>query len=306
MTATAVIRNLQRSAVPGTALAAALLTAPLAGQDFEAVEIKTIKAAEGVYMLVGAGGNIGVSVGSDGVFMIDDQFAPLTAKIEAAVRTISDQPIRFVVNTHWHRDHTGGNENLGKVGAILVSHENVRRRMSTTQFLEAFQTTVQPAPEGALPQITFTDEMTFHWNDDEIQIFHVPGAHTDGDSIIRFTKKNVVHMGDTFFNGMYPFIDASSGGSIEGMIDAAERVLEFADGDSRIIPGHGELGGVDDLRRYRDMLRTVAGRLRPLIDAGRTRQQIIAARPTEDLDETWGGGFMKPDQWVGIVYDGMK
>jgi glyoxylase-like metal-dependent hydrolase (beta-lactamase superfamily II) len=282
-----------------------LVTAPSPGQGFRDVQIKTTAVAEGVYMLEGRGGNIGVSVGPDGVFMIDDQFAPLTGKIQAAVAELSDKPIRFVLNTHWHGDHTGGNENLGEAGSVIVAHDNVRKRMSVEQFMEAFSRTVPASPLAALPVITFADSVTFHLNGDEIQVFHVPAAHTDGDSIVHFKKADVLHMGDTFFNGTYPFIDVGSGGSIEGVIVAAEASLLRTGPGTRIIPGHGPLATVDDLRAYRRMLMTVRDAVAKMRAAGKSRDDVIAAKPTADLDEQWGGGFMSPDQFVGLVYDGM-
>ncbi len=278
---------------------------PVLAQPPPEVEIKTIEVAGGVYMLEGRGGNIGLSVGADGAFMIDDKFAPLTEKILAAVAALTDQPVRFVVNTHWHGDHTGGNENLANGGVIIVAHENVRAKMSKDNFLAAFNHTVPASPEAALPVVTFSDAMNFHWNGDDIHVFHVEPAHTDGDAIIHFRRANVFHMGDTYFNGMYPFIDVSTGGSIDGMIAAADRVLAKANADTRIIPGHGPLSGVDELRASRDMLAAVRDTVASLVSAGKTRDEVIAAGPTGVFDDAWGGGFMQPDHWVGIVYDGM-
>ncbi len=283
----------------------AVLCFPLAAQEMQDVEIEIVPVSGNVSMLIGRGGNIGVSVGEDGAFLIDDQFAPLTDKILAAVARLTDQPVRFVLNTHWHGDHTGGNENMGEAGAIVVAHENVRRRMSTEQFMEAFNRRVEPSPPEALPVLTFTDSVTFYWNDDELRIVHVGPAHTDGDSIVHFRKANVVHMGDTYFNGMYPFIDVSSGGTISGLIEAVDGVLKTTDERTMIIPGHGPLSGITELRAYRDMLGTVHARLRSLIEQGKSREQVIASAPTRDFDATWGGGFMKPDVWVGLVFDGM-
>src|SRR6185503_12175274 len=210
------------------AAAAAVFTAGTAlaqQQDFSKVEVKSQKVAEGLYMLQGAGGNIGLSVGADAAFLVDDQYAPLTPKITAAVKALTDKPIKFVLNTHWHGDHTGGNENLGTAGTLIVAHDNVYRRMSTEQFITFFNEKVAASPKVALPVITFNDTLTFHLNGDDLHAFHVPPAHTDGDSIVHFRKADVIHMGDTFFNGMYPFIDVDSGGGIEGMIGAADKVL---------------------------------------------------------------------------------
>jgi glyoxylase-like metal-dependent hydrolase (beta-lactamase superfamily II) len=256
-------------------------------------------------MLTGSGGNIGLSVGKDGAYVIDDQYAPLSERILATIRSITPAPVRFVVNTHWHGDHTGGNESIGKTGALLVAHENVRRRMSTEQFMAVLGRKVEPSPEAALPILTFTDAVTFHWNDDEIRVHHVAPAHTDGDSIIHFVKADVVHMGDVLTNGSYPFIDTSSGGRIDGYIAAADQVLAGVDEKTRIIPGHGPLATKADLQAFRDMLKTVRDRIAKLKAEGKTRDQVIAARPTADYDAKWAGGFMKGDAFTGLAYDSL-
>jgi glyoxylase-like metal-dependent hydrolase (beta-lactamase superfamily II) len=289
----------------GFAAVVALAASPaLAQQDFSKVEVKAEKVAEGLYMLTGSGGNIGLSVGKSGTYVIDDQYAPLTEKILAAIRAITPDPVRFVVNTHWHGDHTGGNENMGKAGALLVAHENVRRRMSVEQ-LGAVRKT-PPSPEAALPVVTFTDAVTFHWNGDEIRVYHVPPAHTDGDSIIHFVKGDVVHMGDIFFNGGYPFIDTSSGGRVDGVIEAADRVLAGIGDGTRIIPGHGPLARKADLQAYRDVVKAARDRIAKLKAEGKTRDEVVAAKPTADLDAKWGTGFMKGDTFVGLAYDSLK
>ncbi len=287
-------------------LFAAALVAAATAQPSTNVDIKAVAVAPNIFMLQGAGGNIGLCIGDDGAFLIDDQYAPMTEKILAAVKAKSDKPIRFVVNTHWHGDHTGGNENLGKAGAIIVAHENVRNRMSEEQFLEAFDQKVPPAPPAALPVITFTDSITLHWNGEEIRVQHLEPAHTDGDSIIHFVKADVLHMGDCYFNGMYPFIDVSTGGSIDGMIRAVDEGLKIGGDRTKIIPGHGPPSGVAELKEFRDMLATARDSIQKLVDAGKSREETIAAKPTAELDRKWGQGFMKPDVWVGIVYDGMK
>ncbi len=276
--------------------------AAFAQQDFSKVEVTSEKIAEGVYMLKGAGGNIGLSVGADTAFLIDDQYAPLTPKVKAAVAALTSKPVRFVLNTHWHGDHTGGNKDLGESGTLIVAHENVRKRMSTDQFIEAFGMKEPAADPAALPVVTFTDAVTFHLNGDEIYAFHVAPAHTDGDSVVQFRKANVLHGGDTFFNGMYPFIDLSSGGSVNGMIAAADRMLALAGEGTKIIPGHGPLGTKADLKAYRDMLATSRDRVAALVKAGQTLEQVTAAKPTADLDAKWGQGFIKPDPWVSILY----
>jgi glyoxylase-like metal-dependent hydrolase (beta-lactamase superfamily II) len=285
---------------------AVVLCPPAPAQEFDQVEIKTIPVAESVFMLEGAGGNIGVSAGEDGVFLIDSQYGRLTGKIEAAVGALGDGPIRFVLNTHWHRDHTDGNENLCRAGALIVAHENVRSRMSTEQILRPFGNRVQPSPEAALPAITFSDSVTFHLNGDEIRVIHLEPAHTDGDSIVRFLKADVVHMGDIYFNGLYPFIDVSAGGSIDGMLAAVNRVLKMIGAETRIIPGHGPLSNREELVAYREMLQGVRDQIAPMVAAGRTRQEVIDSKPTAEFDANWARGFLTPEQFAGIVYDGMK
>jgi glyoxylase-like metal-dependent hydrolase (beta-lactamase superfamily II) len=273
-----------------------------AQQDFSKVEVTSEKLAEGVYMLQGAGGNIGLSVGADAAFLIDDQYAPLTPKIRAAVAALTTKPVKFVLNTHWHGDHSGGNKDFGEAGTLIVAHENVRKRMSTEQFIEAFGMKTPPSDPAALPVVTFADSVTFHLNGDEIYAFHVAPAHTDGDTVVQFRKANVLHGGDTFFNGMYPFIDLSTGGSVNGMIAAADRMLALAGDGTKIIPGHGPLATKADLKAYRDMLATARDRVSALVKAGKTLEQATAAKPLADLDAKWGQGFLKADPFVSILY----
>ena len=277
-----------------------------AQRDFSKVEIEPQPVADNLYMLTGAGGNMALFAGDDGAFMVDDQYAPLSEKILAAVSTLTDKPVRFVINTHWHGDHTGGNENMGKAGALIVAHENVRKRMSTEQFTKLWNRTTPPSPAGALPVITFTDATTFHWNGDEVRVQHVGPAHTDGDSIIIFKNANVIHMGDTFFNGSYPYVDVSAGGSIDGVIANAARVLEMADDKTQIIPGHGPLTDKKGLQAYHDLLVRLRNKIKTLVDAGNSKEQVIAAKPTKEFDEHYGQGFMKPDVWTGIVYESLR
>ena len=280
-------------------------TAAWAQQDFSNVEIQTQKVADGIYMLTGAGGNIGVSVGKDGVFVIDDQFAPLAQKIRFAIEALSDKPVRFVINTHWHPDHTGGNEAMGKGGAIIVAHANVRKRLQSGQLIKEFNIQSPPAPAAALPMVTFEKGVTFHWNGQTLDVKHVVSAHTDGDSVIHFKEANVIHAGDLYFNGIFPFIDTGSGGSIAGVIAGIDQLLAASDAETKIIPGHGPLSNRAELQAYRDMLATAYMRLKALKEDGKNTDEIVAAKPLADLDAEWGDGFLKMDSWVRLVLRGM-
>ncbi len=275
-----------------------------AQQNFDQVQIQTDRLAEGIYMLTGSGGNIGVCVGDDGVLMIDSQYAGLTDKIRAAIAAISDKPIRFLINTHWHSDHTDGNENLAKGGAVIFAHENVRKRMSTSQSI--FGNEVPASPKAALPVVTFDQRMTLHLNGYEVELFYIPYAHTDGDIVVYFTEPDVLHTGDIYFEGMYPFIDISSGGSIDGMIKAVDQVLDMIDGDTIIIPGHGPRSNKEKLTGYRKMLVTIRERVAQYVKEGKTLEDIQAAKPTQEFDAAMGQGFLNGEQFVGIVYDSLK
>jgi cyclase len=289
------------------ALALAFVAAQAAAQqqDFSKVEVKVERIAPGVAVLFGAGGNIGLSYGADGNVIVDDQFAPLTEKIAAAVATLDPDPVRFVVNTHWHFDHTGGNENFGRRGAVILAHHNVRARMSTEQFLAALNLKVPPSPKGALPVVTFDDGVMLHLNGDTLHVIHVADAHTDGDSLVHWQKADVLHMGDTFFHGQsYPFIDLSSGGSIGGVIAAANRALGIATPNTKIIPGHGPMATRQNLVAYRDMLVDIRDKVAAGIKAKRTLAQIQASRPTARYGMP--DGFIKPDQFVEAVYNSLR
>lgn len=295
---TSILRALGLAALSLSFVIAAL---PTTAQEAE-VEIKTQLVAPGVYMLVGSGGNLGLSVGEDGAFLVDDQYAPLTEKIRAAVAKVTDKPLRFVLNTHWHGDHTGGNENLGKAGVLIVAHDNVRVRMSAEHVSKFWNGTLPPSPKAALPVVTFTNRVSFHLNGDRIDAFHVPPAHTDGDAVVHVTGANVVHMGDLYFNGLYPFIDVESGGNVDGVIAAADQVLAMIDDETKVIPGHGALSNKGELKAYRDMLATVRDRVAKLIAEGKTEAEVIAAKPSAEWDETWGKVFLKPEQFIQLVY----
>jgi glyoxylase-like metal-dependent hydrolase (beta-lactamase superfamily II) len=276
-----------------------------AQQDLSAVEITPTELGSGLAMLQGAGGNIGVSTGADGVLLIDDQFAPLTEKILAAVGKLSSEPIRFLLNTHWHADHTGGNENFGSQGVLIMAHQQVRERLRVDQFMAGGERKVPAAPKVAWPVVTFEDGLTLHLNGQTIVVTHVEPAHTDGDSIVHFVEADILHLGDTYFSGIYPFFDVASGGDIEGMIAAATRALEIAGPNTRIIPGHGPLSRPADLRSSRDMLVSIRDRVRKMVDRGLDRRLVVRARPSREFDTKFGGGFMSPDRFVGIVYDSL-
>ena len=278
------------------------LAIPAPGQDFENVQIETVPIDAGIYMLIGQGGNIGVSAGADGVLLIDDQYAPLVDKINRAIAEFTDQPVKMVLNTHWHGDHTGGNELYGEAGALIVAHDNVRLRMTSAQFSSFFNRETPASPAAALPVVTFDSAVTFHLNGQTIFVEHVPLAHTDGDAIIWFREANVVHLGDTYFNGLYPYIDSERGGSIPGMIAAADHVLESIDEKTRVIPGHGQLSDRAGLAEFRNMLDTVATRIQRMIDDGKDLDQIVAAKPTADFDARFGQGLFQPDDWVRLVH----
>ena len=275
-----------------------LASSAFAQRDFSNVEVKAEKVAGNVYMLTGAGGNIGVSVGGDGLVVIDDQFAPLVPKIEAALRAISDKPVRFIVNTHYHGDHTGGNEQMGKM-APIVAHENVRKRLASGSTNAGGAT--PPAPAGALPIVTFNDTLTLHLNGEDIRAVHMPHGHTDGDAVIWFTKSNVVHMGDDFFNGSFPFVDVDNGGSISGLIANVAKVLETIPNDAKVIPGHGALSDKAGLRRFLDMLRGTSAAVRKGIAAGKSLEQLKADHVLAQWDE-WGAGFVKTDMFTEALY----
>jgi cyclase len=290
----------------GSALAFVLAAPVMAQQDFSAVKIETQQVGNGLYMLMGSGGNMALSTGPDGSVLVDTEYAPLNSKIVAAVKQAGGTPVKFVVNTHWHGDHTGGNEPFGKVGAVIIAHNNVRVRMSTEQFVAAMNQKVPPSPKAALPTITFPTRATFHWNGNTVNVIHVAPAHTDGDSIVHFTNANVIHTGDIFVKDQYPFIDLSSDGSLDGIIAASEAVLARSDANTKIIPGHGDLANRSDVQRYHDMVVKVRGNIKTLIDQGKSEDEVLAAKPTAEFDAAWGGGFMTPENFTRFSYQSLK
>ncbi len=279
-----------------------------AQQNFDDARIVAEPVAPSVHMLVGPGGNIGVSVGEDGVFLIDDQYAPLTDRVLAALGTLTPERVRFVLNTHWHEDHSGGNENLGGAGALIVAHDNVRVRMSVEQMLEfgGQSMRVPPSPVVALPVVTFTEDVTFHINGDGIHAFHVENAHTDGDAIVHFREADVVHMGDVYFNGGLPFIDTSSGGSIDGVIAAVEETLGVIGADTKVIPGHGPLATRAELQAYVDGLRAMRRLVAELVAEGHPIDHILDFRPIQEQAAAWGvTDRTAEDAFVETIYAGI-
>jgi len=270
--------------------------------EFDNIEISTIPVSEHIVMLQGKGGNIGVLYGEQGVFLIDDQFAPLTPKIEAAIKKLHPQAVRFVINTHWHFDHVGGNENLGKQGSVIVAHENVRQRLSSEQFIAFFKKKMPAAPNVALPMITFSQDMQFHLNGEDIQISHVGHAHTDGDAIVHFKNANVLHTGDIYFAGMYPFIDGSSAGSVDGVINGVKHILGLIDAKTKVIPGHGALSNQAELASYLSMLTRLRDKFTAAIQAGKSADDLVAEKITADYDEKWGKGFLNPESFTRLMH----
>jgi glyoxylase-like metal-dependent hydrolase (beta-lactamase superfamily II) len=281
-------------------LAVCLCAGPAGAQqrDYSKVEIKVSKVAGNVYMLEGAGGNIGVSVGTDGILIVDDQFAPLADKIRAALKTLGEGKLKFVLNTHWHGDHTGGNARFGPE-APIIAHTNVRKRLEADQ--KVMGEAVKASPKEALPVITFDDALTVHFNGEEIRVIHFPHGHTDGDSVIFFTASNVVHMGDDFFAGRFPFVDLDSGGSVEGVTANVGEIIKKLPANVKIIPGHGPISNLDDLRLYHRMLTETTAIVRRKMAAGKTLDQIKAdGLPAEW--QSWGTGFIKTDAWIQTIY----
>ena len=270
----------------------AVTPTPATAQDFDAVQIKTIRVADGLHMLTGRGGNVALSTGRDGPLMIDDQFAELAPKLTAAARALQDAPLRFLLNTHHHFDHTGGNAVLADAGAVVIAHHNVRERLRANA----------KTPAAALPVLAFRTGFELHWNDEVLEVQHVAHAHTDGDAVIWFRHANAVHMGDLFFNGLYPFIDVDAGGSVDGLLAGLDATLARADANTRIIPGHGPLARVGDLRRYRAMVAQLSARVDAALARGEAREAFIKSAPLADLDPEWGGGFMTAERLLGLVW----
>lgn len=270
------------------------------GQDFSKVEIKATKVAGNVYMLEGSGGNIGVSVGPDGILIVDDQFAPLADKIKAALKTLGEGKLKFVLNTHWHGDHTGGNAAFSP-DAPIIAHDNVRKRLSTEQKSEFFKRTTPASPKEALPVITFGQSLSVHFNGEEIRVIHFPRGHTDGDSVIFFTGSNVVHLGDDFFASRFPFVDLESGGTVQGLTRNIGEIIPKLPAGVKLIPGHGPISTVDDLKAYHQMLQATTDVVSTKMGAGKTLAEIKAEGLPEEW-KSWGSGFIKTDVWIETIH----
>ncbi|WP_296701349.1 MBL fold metallo-hydrolase [Algoriphagus sp.] len=268
-----------------------------AQNNMDQVKISVEKVADNVYVLFGSGGNIGLAVGDDYAYMIDDQFAALSDKILAAVKTVTEKPIKYLVNTHWHGDHTGGNENMANAGAIIVAHESVRERMSQSQNANS------TFSFKSLPEITFTDELNIHLDEDHmLMVLHVDAAHTDGDSFIYFPESNVIHLGDNFPNGGYPFIDVNSNGDIEGLVKNLNSALFLVNDETKIIPGHGKVSNRAELKAYRDMIDTIRGRVKIQKDAGKSLEEIQSMGLTKEWDEQFGQGFINATRLIESIF----
>jgi glyoxylase-like metal-dependent hydrolase (beta-lactamase superfamily II) len=299
------LRNLRinsRSVAVALVLSGTFSLAPAATAQMEDVEITVESVADGIYMLTGSGGNIGLCVGEDATFLIDDQFAPLNEKIVAAIGEVSPRPVDYVLNTHWHYDHVGGNEKLDGQGALILAHDNVRKRMAAGQFMSIADRTIEPAPAAALPVMTFNDSLTLHVNGQTIRGKHVRHAHTDGDTMVFFEEANVIHMGDTYMKDRYPFVDLESGGNVNGFIEAAAAALALGDADTKIIPGHGALATKTDLQAFHDMLAAIRDRIAGMMGEDMALDAIQAAKPTSPFDERFDGGFISAEVFVGFVY----
>lgn len=284
----------------------ALPLAPAVAQPAAAdVQIRVEKVARGVAVLFGEGGNIGLSHGADGNVLIDDQYAPMTDKIIAGVATLDPGPVKFVINTHWHADHTGGNENLGKRGAVIVAHDNVRKRMSTDQFMATFNRTFPASPKAALPVVTFGSGVNLHLNGDTLEIVHVERAHTDGDALVLWRQANVIHMGDLYFKDFsFPFIDTGSGGTLPGLMAALDRAIALTNERTIVIPGHGPVATQADLVAYRDMIADIRAKVAAGIAAGKPLAEIQAEKPAARYGMEQG--FVKPDAFVALVYESLR
>jgi cyclase len=276
----------------------------LYAQEQAEVQVGAEKLAKNLDMIWDSGGkgNTVVLTGDNGVLMVDTKAEDSVDKLLAKIAELSEKPIRFAIITHAHFDHVGGNEKVAKAGATIVAHENVRKHMSSAHDMKLLNIKVPPAPEIARPMVTFKKEIMFHLNGEEVKVFHVESGHTDGDAVIFFQKANVIHMGDLFFEGLYPYIGIYSGGSINGMIKVINQILPMIDKKTKVVPGHGPLSNKARLQKYVSMLTTVRDNVSRLMQDGHTMDEVVAAKPTRAFDEKWGKGFLPPDQFAKLVY----
>lgn len=266
-------------------------------------EIQIQKLSKHISMIQAGGGNIAVLHGKDGVLVIDNGLEDKRKIVSKALKQVTDKPINFLVNTHWHFDHAGNNEVFGEEGTTILAHENVRRRLQSGGEVKAFDAKIAPYPKAALPVITYQDQIKLHLNDQNVEIYTVNPAHTDGDSFIVFPEEDIIHTGDLFFNGFWPFIDASSGGSIEGVVTAVNQILSIAGDATKIIPGHGYVGTRDDLVAYRDVLKAVIVKIKQARDNKKTRAEWISSNPLQEYDSEWGRGFLSTEKFTAIAWD---
>lgn len=274
--------------------------------DWSSVSIQTQKVTDNISFLIGRGGNIGVIYGKEGVMIIDDQYAPLSEKIKVAISSLSAGELKFIINTHYHGDHTGGNENLSKDGAIIVAHENVKERLSTTFYSTMFDREVEAKSEAYWPKLTFKDNLSFDFNGEEIDVIYTPAAHTDGDAIIHFKSSNAIHAGDAFVRYGYPFIDTSAGGSIQGFIDAQDLILSLANAETKIIPGHGGLSTIEDVKELKAMLVETKELVAKLKEEGKSLDDVLTANPLQPYHERWSGSFIDTQLFTRAIYQSLE
>ena len=292
--------------IPTSFIAFLVWSSLVAQNNFDTVNIRPVKVTEQIYMLKGSGGNIGVMIGKDGTLMIDDQYAPLSNKINGAIKTLDPGEIRFQINTHLHGDHSGGNENFKRMGVTVVAHERVRERMSKEKMNPVTKEVTPPREKDALPVITFADKLNFHLNDEDIELIHFDPGHTDGDVVVHFTKANVYHMGDMFVTYGYPYIDYSSGGTINGFISSLDKLLSRMDDHSKIIPGHGELSTKMDVKKFRDRLADIRDQVVAALKKGKKPSEITGMEIANKYDADWGKGFVKGKDFVLTVADSLQ
>ena len=271
------------------------------------LELNTTKLTDSMYVIHGSGGNVILSIGNGGLILVDDQYAPVTEKMMSLIANITNKPIKFVINTHWHPDHVGGNERLGEAGAVIVSHENVRKRLNHDQFFGMINQTIPALSKKGLPIITFSDNMTFYQNNDEIRISYLDNGHTDGDSVVYFTRNNVIHVGDDFSDKAYPFMDLSTGGSIDGLIFSLKSIISMINNDTKVVAGHSGISNQTIVKDYVNMLIDVRSLISNMIKEGKSLDEIIQSKPTAQYDTTYRDySFIKPKDFVTNIYESLK